>query len=288
MYVVWRNPRRWCLCGCQRGCVCEPVLLWCHRAVAGPLCRPELCEAASPSPSLSGPALRALPRTGAPSSYLSCSLNCGPQCRDPATFSNNREINSAPPIALSASHPANEGAAWGLFTRVSNQKLSAKENTHSHTQTHTHYSSHDINDSQWQQHTLCGGTHCKHTHFFHSESWSRHQLFSPRQQQRCWLPVAAVGMAMAARKGDLRFEGCPGTRQSREGERERLGGGGRGRTHLRTPSSLVVTRGRGRWRRGARSKFGAQIKPKQTPINMTDAVTWAASMQRLVSLNKPV
>lgn len=99
----------------------------------GPLCRLELCEAASPSPSLSGPALRALPRTGAPSSYLSCSLNCGPQCRDPVTFFNNREINSAPPIALSASHPANEGAAWGLFTRISNQKLSAKENTHSHT-----------------------------------------------------------------------------------------------------------------------------------------------------------
>lgn len=176
----------------------------------------------------------------------------------------------------------------GGFLLASPTKSFRLKKTHTRTHKHTHYSSHDINDSQWQQHTLCGGTHCKHTHFFHGESWSRQQLFSPRQQQRCWLPVAAVGMAMAARKGDLRFEGCPGTRQSREGERERLGGGGRGRTHLRTPSSLVVTRGRGRWRRSARSKFGAQIKPKQTPINMTDAVTWAASMKRLVSLNKPV
>lgn len=179
MYVVWRNPRRWCLCACQRGCVCEPVLLWCHRAVAGPLCRPELCEAASPSPSLSGPALRALPRTGAPSSYLSCSLNCGPQCRDPATFSNNREINSAPPIALSASHPANEGAAWGLFTRVSNQKLSAKENTHSHTQTHTLL----IPWYQWQPvtttHTLWRDTLQTHTFLSQRELEQTPTFFTP-------------------------------------------------------------------------------------------------------------
>lgn len=55
-----------CLCACQCSCVCVLVLLWCHGAVAALLSGPELCEAASPSPSLSGPALRALPRTGAP------------------------------------------------------------------------------------------------------------------------------------------------------------------------------------------------------------------------------
>lgn len=46
--------------------VCVLVLLWCHGAVAGLLCDSELCEAASPSPSLSGPAVRALPWIGAP------------------------------------------------------------------------------------------------------------------------------------------------------------------------------------------------------------------------------
>lgn len=96
--------------------MCVLVLLWCHGAVAGLLCSSELCEAASPSPSLSGPALRALPWIGAPCSYLPNCLNCGPQCRDPLTFTNNREINSAPPITHSASHPANEGPARGLFS----------------------------------------------------------------------------------------------------------------------------------------------------------------------------
>lgn len=64
-----------------------------------------------------------------PSSYLSCSLNCGPQCCDLVTFSNNREINSAPPITLSASHPANQQAA-GLFFLNQRKTISC-------TQTHT-------------------------------------------------------------------------------------------------------------------------------------------------------
>lgn len=41
-----------------------------------------------------------------PCSYLPSCLNCGPQCRDPLTFTHNREITSAPPITHSASHPA--------------------------------------------------------------------------------------------------------------------------------------------------------------------------------------
>lgn len=36
----------------------------------------------------------------------------------PVTFANNREINRAPPITHSASHPANEGAAKGAFSRI--------------------------------------------------------------------------------------------------------------------------------------------------------------------------
>ena len=213
--------------------VCMPVWLCVRAGVAvvspgcrGPFVPPWVMWSCISVPVFVWPCSPCSPADRRPSSYLSCSLNCGPQCRDPATFFNNREINSAPPITLSASHPANEGAALGrgggAFYLHLHQKLQLKKtHTCTHKHTHTHYSSHDINDSQWQQHTLCGGTHCKHTHFFHSESWSRHQLFSPRQQQRCWLPVAAVGMAMAAHKGDLRFEGCPGTRQSREGEGER-------------------------------------------------------------------
>lgn len=55
-----------------------------------------------------------------PSSYLSNCLNCGPQCCDPVTFTNNREINSAPPVTLSASHPANEGTARGLSLHPDN------------------------------------------------------------------------------------------------------------------------------------------------------------------------
>lgn len=55
-----------------------------------------------------------------PSSYLSNCLNCGPQCRDPVTFTNNREINSAPPIPPAASHPANEGTARGLSLHPDN------------------------------------------------------------------------------------------------------------------------------------------------------------------------
>lgn len=88
--------------------VCVLVLLWCHGAVAGLLCNSELCEAASPSP--------CSPWIGTPWSYLPNCLNCGPQCRDPMTFTNNREINSAPPITHSANHPANEGTARGLFS----------------------------------------------------------------------------------------------------------------------------------------------------------------------------
>lgn len=48
------------------------------------------------------------------------------------TFSNNREINSAPPIALSVGHPANEGAAWGA-SLASQPKFQPKKtdlNTH--------------------------------------------------------------------------------------------------------------------------------------------------------------
>lgn len=71
-----------------------------------------------------------------PSSYLSCSLNCGPQCRDPVTFSNNREINSAPPITLSASHPANEGAAWGLCSHL-DQSFNHRKHSLARTNTHT-------------------------------------------------------------------------------------------------------------------------------------------------------
>lgn len=62
-------------------------------------------------------------------SYLSSSLNCGPQCRDPVTFPTNREINSAPPITLLATHPANEGAAWG-YLLAPQPKVSTKGNTH--------------------------------------------------------------------------------------------------------------------------------------------------------------
>lgn len=61
-----------------------------------------------------------------PRSYLSNCLNCGPQCRDPMTFPNNREINSAPPNTHSARHPANEGTARGLsriLTTESTQSL---------------------------------------------------------------------------------------------------------------------------------------------------------------------
>lgn len=139
------------------------VLLWCHGAVAGLLWDSELCEAASPSPSLSGPALHALPWIGAPSSYLSNCLNCGPQWRDPLTFTNNREINSSLPITLSASHPANEGTArrlsshpnWRYRTIAAHPTISmtARSNNTHFTQRHTTKMS------------------------FTAKTWIRHQLF---------------------------------------------------------------------------------------------------------------
>ena len=136
MYVVWRNPQRWCLCACQCGCVCELVLLWCHRAVAGPLCRPELCEAASPSPSLSGPALRALPRTGAPRPICRVLLIVDHNAVTPRPFSTTGKL-----IVLLPSHsrpviqPMREQhwGGGGGFLLASPPKASAKENTHLHT-----------------------------------------------------------------------------------------------------------------------------------------------------------
>lgn len=81
-----------CLCACQCGCVCVLMLLWCSCGCPSLLCPPLSYEKLHLRlSSLSGPALRALPWTGAPWSYLSCSLNCQPQCCDPMTFFwNNR------------------------------------------------------------------------------------------------------------------------------------------------------------------------------------------------------
>lgn len=140
--------------------VCVLVLLWCHGAVAALLCSSELCEAASPSPSLSG---LALPWIGAPCSYLSNCLNCGPQCHDPVTFANNREINRAPPITHSASHPANEGTARGLFSHPDPRgHTGAAHPTISMTarSNNTHFTQRRATKK-----------------FFQSKTWNRHQLF---------------------------------------------------------------------------------------------------------------
>lgn len=97
-------------CVCVWGvCVCGTVWLRCRRAIAEPLSRAELCGAASLACSFVS---SSSPADWRPLPYLLCSLNCGTQCRDSVTYSNNRELNSAPPITPQASHTANGDTAW--------------------------------------------------------------------------------------------------------------------------------------------------------------------------------
>lgn len=81
----------------------------------------------------------------------------------PVTFANNREINRAPPITHSASHPANEGTARGLFshpdprghTGAAHPTISMTARSHN-----THFTQRRATKK-----------------FFQSKTWSRHQLF---------------------------------------------------------------------------------------------------------------
>lgn len=180
--------------------VCMPMWMCVYFSVAvvslgcrGPFVWPWVMWSRISIPVFVWPCCPCSPVDRRPSSYLSCSLNCGPQCRDPVTFSNNGEINSAPPITLSASHPANEGAAWGLCLYL-NQSFNQRK--HSHTKTHTQL----IQWYQWQPvtttHTLLRDTLQIHTWLSH-KSWERHQLFHPDisscvgwlRQRSPWQPI---------------------------------------------------------------------------------------------------
>lgn len=155
-----RPPFGRSLCEHASVLVCVLVLLWCHGAVAALLCSSELCEAASPSPSLSGPAL---PWIGAPAPICPIVLIVDHNAVTPVTFANNREINRAPPITHSASHPANEGTARGLFshpdprghTGAAHPTISMTARSHN-----THFTQRRATKK-----------------FFQSKTWSRHQLF---------------------------------------------------------------------------------------------------------------
>ena len=106
---VWVCPLGMCLY------VCVTMLLRCRRAIVEPLSRAELCGAASLARSFVS---SSSPADWRPLPYLLCSLNCGTQCHDSVTYSNNRELNSAPPITPQASHTANGDTAWARLTNT--------------------------------------------------------------------------------------------------------------------------------------------------------------------------
>lgn len=165
-----------------RLCVCAgvaPPSRYCCRRRRTLLCSSELCVAASQSRLCLDPALRALPWAGAPRTVCRVLLNCGPQCLDPVTSSDNGgEINSAPPHHTSRPVIQPMRKQHGGSASRSCSQSGPKKNTHSHTnkynytQTHTQLL-HDTNANN--KHSVKGHTTKTHNSFHGGQIWI--QLF---------------------------------------------------------------------------------------------------------------
>ncbi len=91
-------------------------------------------------------------------------------------------------------------------------------NTHTHTHTHYHPM---ISMTASDNSTHSVKRHYKHT-FLSQRELGKTPTFSLLQQQRCWLLMAAVAMAMAAHKGIFDLKDVQGRdRVKREGQREK-------------------------------------------------------------------